>query len=458
MIDQQHRQPPHPVDGQIQQLARGWIDPVGVLEHHQHRPAPRLGFELAEQRLEQLLPLALRAEVEIRGGTRQRQQLAQQRDIVVIARARREQRPQFAKLGFDRVVAGEPGGAFELRDERDRARCPGGAASRNSAGAYAARFAMCSESAAVSRDLPMPGSPEISTTRPSPLFACCQRRSSSSTSSSRPTSGVVPERSASNRLTAPLSPKTRQARCGSAKPASCCGPRSSRSNNSPICCRVLAAMTRRGGCSERLQPRREIWGFADHRLFLRRALADQIADDHQPGGDPDPRLELGGFDIEATDSVDRAQSGPHRPLGIILVRSRVAEIDQHAVAHVLGDEAIEPSDDLGDRAVIGADDLTQILWVKPGRECGRADEIAEHHRQLPAFGIGWSRCISGRRRRGGGRHRSAERGNGIEQLAPVADRYNADLLEILRCQLRQHLPIDLVVAKQRFIALQAQTL
>jgi hypothetical protein len=25
---------------------------------------------------------------------------------------------QFAELAFDRVVAGEPGGAFELRDER----------------------------------------------------------------------------------------------------------------------------------------------------------------------------------------------------------------------------------------------------------------------------------------------------------------------------------------------------
>ena len=112
---QQHRQLPHPVDGQIQELARGRIDPVGVLEYHQHRPVPRLGFELAEQRLEQLLPFALRAEVEVRGGTRQRQQLAQQRDIVVIPRARREQRPQFAELGFDRVVAGEPGGAFELR-------------------------------------------------------------------------------------------------------------------------------------------------------------------------------------------------------------------------------------------------------------------------------------------------------------------------------------------------------
>ena len=31
---------------------------------------------------------------------------------------------------------------------------------------------ICSESAAVNRDLPMPGSPDISTTRPSPVFAC----------------------------------------------------------------------------------------------------------------------------------------------------------------------------------------------------------------------------------------------------------------------------------------------
>ena len=53
----------------------------------------------------------------VRRGTRQRQQLAQQRYIVVIPRARREQRPQFAELLFARVVAGESGGAFELGDE-----------------------------------------------------------------------------------------------------------------------------------------------------------------------------------------------------------------------------------------------------------------------------------------------------------------------------------------------------
>jgi hypothetical protein len=43
-----------------------------------------------------------------------------------------------------------------------------------------------SSSAAVSRDLPMPGSPDSSTTWPSPAFAFDQRRSSKSSSSSRP--------------------------------------------------------------------------------------------------------------------------------------------------------------------------------------------------------------------------------------------------------------------------------
>ena len=78
----------------------------------------RLGFELIEHRLEQFLPFELRAQVYLCGGTRQRQQVAQQRDIVVIPRPWREQCLQFAELGFDRIVAGETGGAFELGCDR----------------------------------------------------------------------------------------------------------------------------------------------------------------------------------------------------------------------------------------------------------------------------------------------------------------------------------------------------
>ena len=62
---------------------------------------------------------------------------------------------------------------------------------------------------------------------------------------------------------------------------------------------------------------------------------------HQAGGDPDARLERDGFEIEATDRVDDAQPRPDRPLGIVLMCSAVAEIDQDTVAHVLGDKAIQ---------------------------------------------------------------------------------------------------------------------
>src|SRR6266567_7389218 len=73
------------------------------------------------------------------------------------------------------------------------------------------------------------------------------------------------------------------------------------------------------------------------------------------------------------------------------MRPRVAEVDQHAVAHVLGDKAIEAADRLADRAVVVADQLPQILRVMTGRERGRANQVAEHHRQLPAFGVDcWS--------------------------------------------------------------------
>jgi hypothetical protein len=47
--------------------------------------------------------------------------------------------------------------------------------------------------------------------------------------------------------------------------------------------------------------------------------------------------------------------------------SRIAEIDQHPIAHVLGDKAVEAADRIADRAVVIANQLAQILWVMTGR-------------------------------------------------------------------------------------------
>ena len=74
-------------------------------------------------------------------------------------------------------------------------------------------------------------------------------------------------------------------------------------------------------------------------------------------------------------------------LGVMLVGQRIAEIGEHPVAPVLRDEPAGLSNEIGAAAVIRADDLAQILGIEPRRECRRADQIAEHHRQLPALGL-----------------------------------------------------------------------
>ncbi len=140
----------------------------------------------------------------------------------------------------------------------------------------------------------------------------------------------------------------------------------------------------------------------------------------------------------------------------MLVGPRIAEIGEHTVAHVFGDKPAAAPDHLGNAAVIGADDRAQILRIEPRRQRRRADQIAEHHRQLPPLGLGWCRRIAGCRRHGGG-YRGAERGNGIEELAPVADRCNADVPEVVRSELPQYLPIDLVIAERLLVTLKTKT-
>ncbi len=129
------------------------------------------------------------------------------------------------------------------------------------------------------------------------------------------------------------------------------------------------------------------------------------------------------------------------------MRARVAEIDQHSVAHVSGDKPLQRADRIGDGAVICGDDFAQILGVELRRECRRADEIAKHHRQLAAFGVGLRWCIGGRRGYRSGGRRGAERSNCSEQLAAMADRGHADADQVVGRQLRQHFAIDIVIAE-----------
>jgi hypothetical protein len=133
------------------------------------------------------------------------------------------------------------------------------------------------------------------------------------------------------------------------------------------------------------------------------------------------------------------------------MRLRIAEINQDTVAHVPGDEPIEPVDDFGDGAVIGPDDLAQIFGIEPGGECGRTDQIAEHDRQLTAFG-----SLGGHYRLGYWTGIAAQRGDCGKQFASMPDEADAEVSEVVGRQLRQHRGIDRVVAKRLFVLLHAE--
>ncbi len=136
----------------------------------------------------------------------------------------------------------------------------------------------------------------------------------------------------------------------------------------------------------RLQPRREVWCLADDVALLHFAGADQFADHDKAGGNADAHLVAAGRAEQICDRVNQRERRTDCVLGVRFVRFRVAEINQHAVAHVFCKIATKARDDLGGALMVGRDHLAQIFRIEPGRQRGRADQITEHHRQLAALG------------------------------------------------------------------------
>ena len=93
------------------------------------------------------------------------------------------------------------------------------------------------------------------------------------------------------------------------------------------------------GLSDPLEPGGQVWRVADDLTLLRLSRAQQIADDHDPGRDPHAHMQRrAGSGLQRRRSLDDGEPRPHGPLSVMLVRLRIAEIAEHAVAHVFGDE------------------------------------------------------------------------------------------------------------------------
>ena len=70
------------------------------------------------------------------------------------------------------------------------------------------------------------------------------------------------------------------------------------------------------------------------------------------------------------------------------MRLRIAEVNEHPVADQSGGKAAKAGDYLADAAMIGGDDVAQVLWIEPCGQLSRANEVAEHNGELAALGRG----------------------------------------------------------------------
>ena len=90
---------------------------------------------------------------------------------------------------------------------------------------------------------------------------------------------------------------------------------------------------------------------------------------NEPRGDAGARLKGHvGSGLQRADGVESGKAGAHGLLGVMLMSRRVAEIDQHAIAQVLGDKSIKSRHRIGDHFVEGGDQVVHVLGVKACRQ------------------------------------------------------------------------------------------
>jgi hypothetical protein len=90
-------------------------------------------------------------------------------------------------------------------------------------------------------------------------------------------------------------------------------------------------------------------------------------------------------------ALEEIETGEHGPVRIVLVRARVAEVHERAVAEVLGDGPAPCVHHARHVLVVRRHEVAEPLRIEPLGERGRADHVDEHHRQLAVLALGESR-------------------------------------------------------------------
>ena len=160
------------------------------------------------------------------------------------------------------------------------------------------------------------------------------------------------------------------------------------------------------GRGKRIEPRRDVHGFAERERFRARVAAERAHHDGA-GVDADARDDL-GLARRAPALIDRRELGLDRERGadgalrVVFVRLGIPEVDEHAVAEILRDVALEALHGAGADALINRDQIAQIFGIDALAQLGRAHEIAEHRGELAPLargGRGGLRGLAGDRLR-----------------------------------------------------------
>src|SRR6516165_8284239 len=137
--------------------------------------------------------------------------------------------------------------------------------------------------------------------------------------------------------------------------------------------------------SNSLQTRSEVWRLANDRAFASFAQSSEIADDDQPSGDTNTGLQQ-SWRFYRAQGYNHLEARAHRSLGVILVGLGVAKVYKHAIAQILRHETAETANGFRDAFMIGRDEFSQVFRIHPSGECGRTNQVREHHGDLPALG------------------------------------------------------------------------
>jgi len=202
----------------------------------------------------------------------------------------------------------------------------------------------------------------------------------------------------------------------------------------------------------RLQPRGQVHDLARDDGLAHPAVLDHLAEERGAAGDRDPYgHEPAARRCDLPDAAGDRQCSADSTFRGVLVGARVAEEGEDGIAHEAVEEAVEAADRARDAVLELADDPGHLLGIETPRQLGRADQVAQQHRDLAPF------LLPGMRGRGrlAQRRREPALGDGAQQLAAVPQG-EADLLQVILGQQPQGLDVNVGRLERLRVAAQSE--